>query len=526
MNRPECPTNPLSVETVTTSRFRQQSMGTMLRRSAARHRDKPAIICGETIWSYAALDRIADRLCNGLRAAGVLEGDRVAVMARNSHGFVALRFAVARAGAVLVPINFMLNIDDTRYILEHAGPSMLFVDASTEVVARAAAEGSDIDIVTLTGEDGNSAPGLPHWEAMLVGEGQAEDAADAEDLLQIIYTSGTESRPKGAMLTHSAVLWQVQSCIHDLEWTADTVALHSLPLYHCAQLDAMLMPALQVGATNVITAVPTPDNLIPLIARYRVTSFFSPPTIWVSLLRSPLLDMHDVSCLAKAYYGAAIMPGEVLREIRQRLPALRLWNCYGQTEIAPVATILFPHEHEDRPSSCGRATLHVTTRVVDDALNDVAPGEIGEVVHRSPHLMIGYWDDSERSAAAFEGGWFHSGDLATIDDEGYITIVDRKKDMIKSGGENVSSREVEEVLYGHPAVAEAAVISTPHPLWIEAVTAVIVTRPGQTVSEDDIIAHCRARLSAFKAPKKVIQVESMPRNASGKILKRELREMA
>jgi fatty-acyl-CoA synthase len=506
--------------------LRQQSLGTMLRRTALRHKDRTAIICGETTWSYAQLDALADRLGNGLRAAGIRRGDRIAMIARNSHAFMAIRFAAARIGAILVPINFMLSADDTRFILDHSGAVMLLLDASTLQVGLEAWSGPREAVFGLPCEKASPPEGVAGWEALIGPEGEAEDPVDAEDLLQIIYTSGTEARPKGAMLTHSAVLWQYQSVVIDGEWDAQTVALHALPLYHCAQLDAMLGPGLQVGCRNVITAAAGPDNLIPLLAKHKVNSFFAPPTVWISLLRSPLFDAHDLSNLTKAYYGASIMPGEVLREIRERIPGIRMWNMYGQTEIAPVACTLFPEEHDARPSSCGRPVLHVSTRVVDDDMVDVGPGEIGEVVHRSPHLMIGYWRDAEKTEAAFTGGWFHSGDLATIDPEGYITIVDRKKDMIKTGGENVSSREVEEAIYLHPGVAETAVIGTPDPIWVEAVTAIVVARDGHTLGEAEIIAHCKARLSGFKVPKRVIVVETLPRNASGKILKRELRELA
>lgn len=506
--------------------LRQQSLGTMLRRSALRHGERTAIICGGTTWSYAELDSLADRIGNGLRAAGITKGDRVAIIARNSHAFMALRFGAARIGAVLVPVNFMLSVEDTRFILDHSGASLLLLDATTLKVGLEAWGGEPSAVYGLPGEHAPPPEGIASWEALIGDAGQAEDPVDAEDLLQIIYTSGTESRPKGAMLTHSAVLWQYQSVVIDGEWDAGTIALHALPLYHCAQLDAMIGPGLQVGCRNVITAAPSAENLIPLLARHKVTSFFAPPTVWISLLRSPLFDGHDLSNLAKAYYGASIMPGEVLREIRERIPGLRLWNMYGQTEIAPVACTLFPEEHDARPSSCGRPVLHVSTRVVDDEMNDVPVGEVGEVVHRSPHLMTGYWRDAEKTAAAFAGGWFHSGDLATIDAEGYITIVDRKKDMIKSGGENVSSREVEEAIYLHPAVAETAVIGTPDPVWVEAVTAIVVPREGQALCQEDLIAHCKARLSGFKVPKKVIVVDALPRNASGKILKRELRDLA
>jgi fatty-acyl-CoA synthase len=285
----------------------------------------------------------------------------------------------------------------------------------------------------------------------------------------------------------------------------------------------MIGPALHVGATNIITGSPAADNVLQLLVQHKANSFFAPPTVWISLLRSPLMEKADLSALKKGYYGASIMPVEVLREMNARIPQLRLWNLYGQTEIAPVATILFPEEHAERLGSAGRPTLHVETRIVDDAMQPVAPGEVGEIVHRSPQLLSGYWNDPERTADAFAGGWFHSGDLGVADAEGYITVVDRKKDMIKTGGENVASREVEEVLYQHPAISEVAVIGMPDPKWIEAVTAVIVLREGHTLAVPDVLSHCAEHLSAFKVPKKVVFAENLPRNASGKILKRELR---
>jgi fatty-acyl-CoA synthase len=208
----------------------------------------------------------------------------------------------------------------------------------------------------------------------------------------------------------------------------------------------------------------------------------------------------------------------------RRLPAVKLWNLYGQTEIAPLATMLSPEDQLRKPGSCGRPVLNVETRVVDLDMLDVKPDEIGEIVHRSPHLMIGYFHDDERTAAAFQGGWFHSGDLATVDEEGYIYVVDRKKDMIKTGGENVASREVEEALYHMAAVSEVAVIGVPHPRWVEAVIAVVVLKSGASATEEEILEHARTKLATFKAPKRVVFAPSLPKNPSGKLLKRQLRD--
>ena len=346
----------------------------------------------------------------------------------------------------------------------------------------------------------------------------------ASDLAQIVYTSGTEALPKGAMLTHDSVIQQYVSCIVDGEMSCEDLVLHSLPLYHCAQLDCFLGPGIYLGASNVITGKPVPDNLLPLIQEHKISSFFAPPTVWISLLRSPLFEQCDLSSLRKGYYGASIMPVEVLRELSRRLPAVRLWNFYGQTEIAPLATVLKPEDQLRKPGSAGRPVLNVETRVVDDRMVDVKPGEIGEIVHRSPQLLQGYFNDAERTARAFEGGWFHSGDLATVDDEGYIIVVDRKKDIIKSGGENVASREVEEIIFGLPQVSEVAVVGLPHPRWIEAVTAIVVIKAGQQLTEAQVIEHCAARMAQFKVPKGVAFVETLPKNPTGKLLKRELRK--
>ena len=515
-------------ETTMNSIARRHTLSDVLHRSAARYPGKLAIVCGDTRWTYAEFENVSLRLAAGLSDRGVTKGTCVAILARNSHGFAAMRFALAKLGAVLVPINFMLKAEEVAFILRHAGATLLATDTGLASLARAAAalDTSVQDLIWLPAEE-NSAPepDMIAFDTLVASNAALPDVTlSGGDVAQIVYTSGTESLPKGAMLTHDAVLWQYVSCIVDAGIAHQDLVLHALPLYHCAQLDVFFGPSIFVGATNVITARPVPDNLLPLIEKHGISSFFAPPTVWISLLRSPLFASADLSSLRKGYYGASIMPVEVLRELARRLPDVELWNLYGQTEIAPLATMLGPQDQLRKPGSCGRAVLNVETRVVDTAMHDVEPGEVGEIVHRSPHLMLGYYRDDERTAAAFEDGWFHSGDLATIDDEGFITVVDRKKDMIKTGGENVASREVEEGIYRLPQVSEVAVVGVPHPRWVEAVIAVIVIKAGESLTESQVMAHCTATMASFKAPKGVVFVEMLPKNPSGKLLKRELRE--
>ena len=510
--------------------IRRNTVADALWRTARRVPDKPAIVCGEVGWSYAHFDAIVTRAALGLAASGVRPGDRIAVLSRNSHSFAVLRFAVARLGAVLVPINFMLLAGEVAHLLRHSGATRICVDSEFAPLGiEAAREAARVEqILWLPGEESRPQPeGTICFETLWSGSGGEAGSLDREvgspSVAQIMYTSGTESMPKGVMLTHDAIMTQYLSCVVDLEIAEGDRVLHSLPMYHCAQLDAFFGPAVLVGAYNVITRTPEPERALRLIEGHRITSFFAPPTVWISLLRSPVFARVDLSSLQKGYYGASIMPGEILRELQRCLPKLRLWNAYGQTEIAPLAAVLKPEDQLRKAGSAGKPVIHVASRVVREDMTDVEVGEVGELVHRSPQLLSGYLDDPDKTAAAFAGGWFHSGDLAVMDEEGYITIVDRKKDMIKTGGENVSSREVEEAIYKLPGVGEVAVVGLPDPRWVEVVSAFIVLKKGAELSETDVEVHCAACLGAYKRPKRVFFTEELPKNASGKVMKRELR---
>ncbi|MBV8093297.1 MAG: AMP-binding protein, partial [Acetobacteraceae bacterium] len=472
-------------------------------------------------WTARTLSQAADRVAARLLACGLNHGDRVVAYGRNSDAYLLAWLGCVRAGLVHVPANYALSAKELEYILTQSGAEALVHDAGLGEKAMQAAAASGLTRIGAF-EGGGAFDILAAAQDPALDIEFPDRVAD-EDLAQILYTSGTTGAPKGAMLTHRAILAQYLSCIVGLEFSESDRALAALPLYHSAQMHAFTMPQLLAGTATTLIESPVPAVCLELIERHRITSFFAPPTVWINLLRHDDFARRDLSSLRNVYYGAAIMPVPVLQELRQRLPGARPFNCYGQSEIAPLATVLKPCEHHARPSSVGRPVLNVQTRVVDQQMRDVPPGERGEIIHRSPQLMLGYWDKPEETEQAFAGGWFHSGDIGTMDEEGYIFIVDRVKDVINTGGVLVASREVEEALFTHPAVSEVAVIALPDPTWIEAITAVVVLRPGVQVSAEDLITHARVNLAPYKLPKRVIFAESLPKNTAGKLLKRELR---
>lgn len=508
---------------------RTRLVSDVVRLQARRTPDKLALSYEGQRDTYRALDLAIDQAANALRAEGIQPGDRVALLSHNNRAFVILRFAIIRAGAIFTPINFMLGAAEVAYILEHAEASLLICEDALCGVAEKAIETMKAPprLRAFLRHEGTSPPEgwhaadnwLSHDDTAPVHVIRGED-----EPVQLMYTSGTEARPKGALLSSRALLAQYVSCAIDGGMEADDVDLHCLPLYHCAQLDCFLTPDLYLGATSILLRAPDPARMLATIEAERVNKLFCPPTVWISLLCHPDFERRDLTSLRKGYYGASIMPVAIIEELSARLPGLRLWNFYGQTEMAPVATILKPQDQLHKRGSAGVPAINVETRIVDDADQDVAPGEVGEIVHRSPQAMLGYHKDEAKTEEAFRGGWFHSGDLGYFDHDGFLYVVDRKKDMIKSGGENVASREVEEVLFAHPDIAEAAVIGLPDAKWIEAVVAVIVTRSGEPIALEEIHAHCGERLAPYKRPKRIVLMDALPKNASGKILKRELRQ--
>jgi fatty-acyl-CoA synthase len=514
---------------VTVASARRHGIADLLARTAQRRPEHRALVWDGGVDTFAGLDRLVTRVAHAMADRGIGKGDRVMIFAHNSRDYIAYYFALARIGAISVPANFMLNADELAYIVDHSQPVGYIVeDQLADTMTRAWEQASPGRHPRMKAWISTGGPRPDGYDdvSRLEGDGRDDEIAaaiDDDDPIQIMYTSGTESRPKGATLTSRSLIAQYVSCIVDGNMTSDDIEIHSLPFYHCAQLHCFLTPDVYVGATSIVLPRPDPELICAAIESERATKLFCPPTVWISILRSEAFEQYDLSSLRKGYYGASIMPVEVLREIGERLPDVDLWNFYGQTEMSPVATILQPHDQVKRAGSAGVATLNVETCIVDDDDRPVGPGTIGEIVHRSPQAMIGYWDDPEKTAETFRNGWFHSGDLGVMDTDGYLTVVDRKKDMIKSGGENVASKEVEECLFQHPAVAEVAVFGVPDPHWIEAVAACVVLRDGSVASADEIVAFARARLAGYKTPKQVVIVDSLPKNPSGKILKRDLR---
>lgn len=510
----------------TIQRARRNTLGDILSRSTARTPDKLAFTYRNRKVTYKELEILVNKTADGLRKRGIKKGDRLAIFSRNNLDFVIVNFALAKLGAVFIPINFMLRGNDIAYIIEHSEAIGIFTEKEhIETIEEAISQEVLRHRFVLETEGELDIFG---WESLHsiqkdAREEPIEETIYDDDLAHILYTSGTESDPKGVMLSHKSIISEYVSCIVDGSMESSDILVHALPFYHSAQLHVFLGPSVYLGATGVILDEANPVTIMETVEINKANQLFAPPTVWIAILRHEKFDTYDLSSLEKCYYGAAIMPREVLRELTERLPNARFWNFYGQTEVAPLATALQPEDQLRKLGSAGRPTLNVETKIVDDNGEEVPRGEVGEIVHRTPHAMLGYLNAPKQTEEAFKNGWFHSGDLGTMDEEGYITIVDRKKDIIISGGVNVASREVEEVIYLMEEVAEVAVIGIPDDYWIEKITAIIILKEGYSLTEEEVITFCNERLPAFKTPKAVYFQKSLPKNPSGKILKKDLR---
>jgi fatty-acyl-CoA synthase len=519
----------------------QHALGDIPHRSAARHGDKPAIIDGDVTLSYQQFAQRVDAVAAALQAQGLVKGDVLAVLSRNNWQMAVLPFAAARAGVILAPINFLLSAPEVAAIIKLAQPKAFIAEehlievahgaltlaAATTTAATAATATQTEPILHLAINPGPRATAHKWPDAAPWFEPgptpQPVTMAD-DDVVRLMFTSGTEALPKGVMLTSRSLMWQYISTIFSGGFETTDVDLHFMPLYHCAQLDVFLSPDLYVGATSVILQSAGPGRIIQAIEQHGVNKMFATPSKWIELLHSPAFDPAKLAAVTKGYYGASPMPVPVLLELQQVMPQLRLWNFYGQTEMSPAACILPPEDQLTYAGSAGKPALNVELAILDQDCQPVPDGVVGEVAFRSPHACLGYLGNPEATDELFRGGWLHTGDLGYRSETGRLSFVDRVKDTVNVGGEKVSSREVEEVIYKLPGVQECAVIGVPDPRFNEAVVAVVVPKDGATVTPDGVQAHVRAALARFKAPKFVIIAESLPKNASGKILKRDLRD--
>ena len=492
-------------------RSRRLVLPEVIGRGRRAHPERAALIFGEDERTHAALHERAQRLATVLAQAGVRRGDRVALLLHNGLEFPESLLACHVLGAVAVPVNFRLAADEIAYVLRDAGARVLI-----------AGEGSPslhVDGLVLT-------TGQGYEEAIASAEPHAQPAwLREEDPALMCYTSGTTGRPKGAILTHGNLVASTLSWIHEMRAGEDDVWLSGQPLFHIGGINGLL-PFLTLGATSVVT--PTtgfdPDAALERIARHGVTMCIFVPTQWDLLCGAERIQSLDRGRLRVAMWGASPAARATLERMAATFPQAEIVSAYGQTEMAGATTLLKGADAVRKMGSVGRPMLGVELRVVGDDLRDVPTGAVGEIVYRGPTVMAGYHDNPDASAEAFAGDWFHSGDLATRDEDGYLWLVDRVKDLIISGGENVYPAEVERVLLEHEAVADAAVVGMAHPRWVETPLAFVVA--AGDVDEDTLIAHCRERLAGFKKPSAVVFVDALPRNAAGKVLKRELRASA
>lgn len=507
-------------------RIGRVAAGDILHRSAKRFAGRVAVVEGEKRTTYGELEASANRFAHYLLSQGIEKGSRVATVCNNSTEFVACIFGILKAGLVWVPVNTVLGIDDTDYIVRHAEPALLIADDDIygKPERRALFDALAIPMLVnaVAGVSPNGA--AKTFAEVLVGQPDEEPDVDIHerDIAAIMYTSGTTSRPKGAMHCHLSIVMSAFS--NTIEWRLDREDALTcvLPLFHCAQ-HAILNYTFVVGAKLVMHRGFDADALIRSLDRERVSVTILLPMMYEALLNHPRRAEHNLRSLRLCVWGMAPMPRDLTeRLIAEICPNFILGS--GQTEMYPSTTMSRPDRTLQRFGNYwGESTVVNETAIMDDDGTLLPPGQVGEIVHRGPNVMMGYYKDAAATAATRGGGWHHTGDLAMVDEHGEILFIDRKKDLIKSGGENVSSVKVEEALLTHPSVERAAAVGLPHPRWGEAVAAIVVLKAGHKADEREIIDHCKRTLGPFQVPKLVRFVDEMPMTATGKLRKAELK---
>jgi long-chain acyl-CoA synthetase len=474
----------------------------------------PAIRLGEVELSYGEFDRRSAQLATLLGEKGVAPGDRVGVMLPNVPEFPIAYYGVLRAGAIVVPMNVLLKRREIAFYLEDSGARLLLAWHGFAEEARDGATDAGAELIEV--EPASFAAALAELEPT---PGLAETAED--DTAVILYTSGTTGKPKGAELTHLNLFRNADvSSRTTSEISQGDVVLGALPLFHSFGQTVSMNASLKVGACLTLVPRFDPGEALATMQRDGVTHFYGVPTMYGALLHHPERESFDTSALRICITGGASMPVEVLRGFEDAFGA-KVMEGYGLSETSPVACSNHP-EMERKPGSIGTPIEGVEMRLVDENDEPVADGEVGEVVIRGHNIMKGYWQRPDATAEAMRGGWFHSGDMARADEDGYFYIVDRKKDLIIRGGYNVYPREVEEVLYEHPKIREAAVLGVPHDEWGEEIGAAVVLHEGEELAPEEVSSYVKERIAAYKYPRVVWFIDELPKGPTGKILKREI----
>jgi long-chain acyl-CoA synthetase len=507
-------------------RIGRVAIGDLLKRAAQRFPHRIAVTDGDRKLSFAEIERDANRFANYLVSRGLKRGEKIATICNNSIELVKALFGIHRAGLVWVPINTMLGPAEMDYILGHAEVRFALVDDNlyAQEPRRAALQERGIDLIAIDLTGTPRAAGLDEFNRLLDGHSVIEPEVEINerDLAMIIYTSGTTSRPKGAMHCHLAVVMAAMSNCIEMGLSRDDGVTGQFPIFHCAG-HVLLLSYLSVGGRMALMRGFDPVACMEAIVRDKLTVFVGLSLMYQAILDHPRRRDYDLSSLRCCIYTMAPMGRPLLeRAIADMCPNFVLSS--GQTEMYPATTMSRPEVQLNRFGNYWGESLIVNeTTIMDDDGNLLPRGQIGELVHRGPNVMMGYYKDPAATEEARKFGWHHTGDLALIDENGEVLFVDRKKDMIKSGGENVASIRIEETLLAHPAVQNAAVVGLPHPQWGEAVSAFVKLKPGAQASDTELLEHCRKSLGGFQVPKLIQILDEMPMTATGKLRKVELR---
>ena len=502
--------------------IRRANVGDMLLRAAERYPRKEAVIDGARRYTYAALNDWTNQVAHGLLARGFGPGDRIALMSGNRAEFLVTYFACAKLGIALVPINLLWGVSETRYVLSHAQCRAAVVEAEhlPRLREAAPAEG-DFLMLVMDGDGADSFDALA--DARPISEPECLVPNDAA--VSILYTSGTTSAPKGVVASHLGIVMESLGTALETRMTDADRITAMLPLFHTAQLNALCTPAVAAGAAMVVLRGFDAPTVLDLVERERISMLFALPMMIRALCEEQASKPRRIDSLRLCIYAMAAMPrGDLLR-------AMELLGCefslmFGQTEMGPVSTFFRPEHQLSHEGAVGTQTVNVRVGIMDAEGRLLTPGETGEIVYRSPQVLTSYLDNPEATAEAFAHGWFHSGDAGHFDEDGMLWFDDRFKDVIKSGGENVSSIEVEKALLeADPRIAEVAVIGLPHAHWTEAITAFIVPTPGAQVELQQLSETLRQRLSSFKCPKDIVVQAALPKTATGKVQKAQLRKL-